>query len=625
MGWIGIMVMLAVAACARPDDDPVETRHGTSLQTVAAPQLQAIDSLMWQQPDSALAVLMNYLNDDGRDAARHVSTDETFNNHYANLLLAELLYKNYCEQTNRSELSQAVSYFDSLTSTLNDHPHASWRHGGLEPPSPERNDNLIFLDARAHYINGVGYYENDSMVEACKEYLKALEVMEEQFEEKELVGKKAKLVALTCTHLSALFSDFYLHEQVIYFAQYSLTYYKKLELPSWNMAWVLNKIGNSFDMMEELDSAESYYNKAATALHDTNSLMYRDIATHQAYLEYKKDSLQADVIIQQLENLLSKSENNIEYLARCAIIGELYYHERQFDSAWHCLNLVYCETSNIVAKKQAAERLAEICKAQGRVSEMHEYADFLVPFANQEENKSVIRTQLTQLFNTYRQTKTNRQHQIETNIHLKQAITVIGSLIIVILAVIVLYVRNKQHKRKLETQIETERHAHKMQQAALAGRLKRSNATLKGQDKTASSVTPFSFAQQPNGAESYVEEPICQEIIAVCNDKSNPIKSTVPVYAYASIALTDAQKVRLKEAVMRHYGPLFEKLKMQHPELKEKDLLYCHLCLLGLDNMQIAVLTQLSYRTIWEREKRLQALFHADDRIAIVLNEIIMH
>ena len=173
--------------------------------------------------------------------------------------------------------------------------------------------------------------------------------------------------------------------------------------------------------------------------------------------------------------------------------------------------------------------------------------------------------------------------------------------------------------------METERHSHKMQQAALAGRLKRSNALLKEQDKSASSINPLSFAQQPEGAECYAKEPVCQQILSVCNDNNNPIKSTVPVSAYASLALTDAQKAQLKDAAMRHYGPLFEKLKLQHPELKEKDYLYCQLSLLGLDNVQIAVLTQLSYRTIWEREKRLQTLFHADDRIAVILHEMMMH
>ena len=388
---------------------------------------------------------------------------------------------------------------------------------------------------------------------------------------------------------------------------------------------MLNEIGSHYDMMNELDSAECYYQKAEDALNDTNTLMFRDIATRQAYLEYKKDSLEADASILRLFQLLSESENNLERFARCATIGELFYREAQLDSAWHYLNMVYHETPNIGTKKQAAEWLVEICKVKGRVVEMHEFARFLVPFANQEENKSDIKSQLTQIFNTFIQTKSNRQHQMEANKRAKLTIMVIGSLIVVLLIIFFLHVRNKQHKRKLEAQIEKERHAHKVQQAALAGRLKRSNAALKTQAKTKPVIVPFSDVQDPNAAKKYADEPICQHILAVCNDKSNPIKSIVPVSAYTDIALTDAQKAQLKDAAMRHYGPLFGKLKHQHPELKEKDFLYCYLCLLGLDNSQIAVLTQLSYRTIWEREKRLQTLFHGNDRIAVILHEMMIH
>ncbi len=64
---------------------------------------------------------------------------------------------------------------------------------------------------------------------------------------------------------------------------------------------------------------------------------------------------------------------------------------------------------------------------------------------------------------------------------------------------------------------------------------------------------------------------------------------------------------------------MFEKLKQQHPELKEKDFQYCYLCLLGLDNIQIAVLLQNSISTIWEREKRLKKILGSEERIAIIL------
>jgi len=138
-----------LAACNRP----VETQNFASLPHID-PALQAIDSLMWQQPDSALACLLPWFDTCG-DAIHCVST--TYDRHYAHLLLAELLYKNDYAQTNRAELRQAVAYFDSMAFALNDTPNPC--------------DPLFFLAARAHYINGVGHYEADSLVEACTEYL----------------------------------------------------------------------------------------------------------------------------------------------------------------------------------------------------------------------------------------------------------------------------------------------------------------------------------------------------------------------------------------------------------------------------------------------------------------------
>ena len=83
-----LLVAVVLAACHRP----VETRLGSSLPPSVSPELQAIDSLMWQRPDSALVRLLPWFDTCCGDAARHVST--AYNDHYAHLLLAELLYKN---------------------------------------------------------------------------------------------------------------------------------------------------------------------------------------------------------------------------------------------------------------------------------------------------------------------------------------------------------------------------------------------------------------------------------------------------------------------------------------------------------------------------------------------------
>ena len=102
----------------------------------ASAVLAEIDSLMWQRPDSALAVLMDFA------AGPKADSLDVFNGHYTQLLASELLYKNYYQQSNRAELQQAVLYFDSLVMLSDTHgvspranPHTQRRHCGLDPQS----------------------------------------------------------------------------------------------------------------------------------------------------------------------------------------------------------------------------------------------------------------------------------------------------------------------------------------------------------------------------------------------------------------------------------------------------------------------------------------------------------
>ena len=142
--------MLVLSACTSTKiPEPAE---GPSLE------LCAIDSLMWRHPDSALMRLLPWFDTCCRDAACHVSTATAYDRHYANLLLAELLYKNDYAQTNRTELQQAVSYFDSLVVNGADTRGVSLQTRPRRDARRSSAQNIAFLDARAHYINGVGYY-----------------------------------------------------------------------------------------------------------------------------------------------------------------------------------------------------------------------------------------------------------------------------------------------------------------------------------------------------------------------------------------------------------------------------------------------------------------------------------
>ena len=585
---IGLFVMLALAACIK-GPEPVEgpTRKGTF-----SSELSAIDSLLWQRPDSALACLLPYF--DTCCTAEH-------DRHYAHLLLSELLYKNDYAQTNREELQQAVAYFDSLALAADTRDVAFW-------------------DARAHYIYGVGYYEQDSAVPACKEYLKALEIMEERFAEKELVGKKSRFIAYVYTRLMDLFSDMYLHEQTIYFGQAALEYYQQSNAPSRHLARILEEIGSHYDMMCQLDSASYYYHRGMVLLSDTNNLTYRDLSTHLAFLSYNMRAAPS-ISLDRLKRLIQQAVTDNEVLSRYAIVGEIYYHEKQFDSADFYLSKVFHESQDVSAKKQAAEWLVKICKTQGRSSEAMKYADFLVPFATQDEINGAIKSQLAEFYNDYKQHESEQQNEIKAKKQKKLSIFFISVFVVVLLGVFLLYWRNKQKNKSLEAQMKVEKYAYKMKQKALSGRLKKSNDTLRDTLKKLDEKETEQHVFNHNNYtdfdagkyEVFKMKPICQELLEtekkLRSSNRNTIKTSTKVADYKDLAMSVPQTTLYTKTVENIFPDLYKRLTTLYPSLDRKEWLHCCLYLLQLDKMSVCVLLQEPYYTCRRYTLRLEEKF----------------
>ena len=574
--WL-LFFAVTLASCANPNRD--------TMLALPSSELSAIDTLMQSRPDSALKALYS------------CTDTSNVSGHYYQLLLSEAFYKNDSAQLNRPKLLHAMAYFDSIGDA--------------------------FLSARCHYMNGVGYYEMDSVVPACDEYMKALEIMESHFEERDLMGYKAKFMALAYTHLCVLFSDQYLHEQAIYFGKCALCFYNRYDAEPWHIAWILNYIGSHYDMMEQYDSAEYYYHKTIEVLPDTNNLMYRIAAGHLAFLVYTKDNDKKQAL-SQLYRLLNLADNEKEFLSGCLSIGEIYYEQNMYDSAWVFLTKVFNESESIASKKQAAEWLSEICKAQGKADQISKYTTFLIPFANQNENNSTLKSELGKFHSTFIERKLERSYQQKIKVNIKRISVLIGLILVVIIVVVLLYLKNKRHKLHLEKQFIEKQQAYETEQKKLKKKLKQNDEILRKltyQVKQQEVKTPL---KDKNKVSSFMEEKICQHIINVCNDTKRPIKSSIPVSEYADIALTNKQKAQLFDAAVRHYDWFFDKLKKEHPDLKEKDMTYCYLCLLGLNNVQIAALLQKTQSTIWDREKRLQVIFGKKEDIRIVLQSLLI-
>ena len=422
--WIGIVVLLVMAACTRPDNDPVETRRAASrIEQVPepvvpeahrrvegpSPELSAIDSLMWHQPDSALACLIPYFDtccrdamiaspDDATDFQKRrmqcVSTAE-FNRYYAHLLLAELLYKNDYAQTNRPALLQAVRYFDSLVREAPPFKGA----GGIKKDLSQTS-NLSFLTARAHYINGVGYYERDSIVPACAEYLKALEVMESHFGEKELVGKKARFMTYTYSRLGDMFSEQYMTEPSIDCYRHSYDYSVISPVSSYSVSNALYRIGKQYDVKGEKDSADYYYTQALVNMPDSTNLSYRDIATAQALLSYQLTH-QAKEPLTRLKQMAVLAEDDGERLTRYVVIGVVYFEENLYDSALLYLEPVLDNKMDRFLQTKVANYLRTIYDSLGNHEKSNECMSYLALRNETGAENSALVSQLSEMYKAY--------------------------------------------------------------------------------------------------------------------------------------------------------------------------------------------------------------------------------
>ena len=380
-------VLTIMVACSQP----TKVEAPEPCRSVAGPtqELAAIDTLLWHQPDSALAVMMEFAGSpetDGMDA---------FEGHYCQVLVAELLYKNYYKQSNRKELMKAVHYFDSIVGM-----DGADAYGKADTRGVSVQERDAFLAARAHYINGVGYYERDSLIEACGEYLNALRMMEGHFEEKVLVGHKARFMTLTYIRLGDLFSAQFMQEPAIYCCKKSLDYDRIAQASPDKIANTLLQLGKQFDKLKEYDSASYYYERILEIHPDNKTLLYRDAVCMLALSDYcaHHDTLAS---LDSLKRMVSQAANEEERHGRFMSIGSIYQDIGQYDSA-----KVYLEP--VLGKfgkkgKVAARLLRDIAIIEGDTVKANQYAQFLIEDVTSAANSQARVSQLNDMFQQHLQ------------------------------------------------------------------------------------------------------------------------------------------------------------------------------------------------------------------------------
>ncbi len=601
-------VLTIMVACSQ--QTKVEVPEPVEGPTIA---LSQIDTLMWQQPDSAFAMLQEFASSAAAD-----SLDE-FNGHYCQVLISELLYKNYYRQSNRKDLLKAVGYFDSLIIA--------------DERSESEQDRNAFLDARAHYINGVGYAEKDSAVEACGEYLFALRTMESHYPENELLGTKACFMVCTYNRLAELFSGQFMQEPAIVCGKKALVFNNIEPISPFNHSKFLMFMGKQYSKLNQYDSSAYYYDEALKQLPDTNNLIFRDLISARAFLYYQMGK-GVEPSVNDLRRMAIQTTDEKEKLNRYLTIGCIYSEEVQFDSALVYLTPVFENMEDAARQRIAARYLYEIFQNQGDTLKAAQFSMYIAGNTVSEGESNAQVSQLNELFQQHLQWEQERADaERQGKIRVQRNRMIVATGILAVLAALTAWLLHRrkmkeQHEKanqqievereahRLESQkLEAEREAHRLEKASMSGRLKKSNQEvreLKDQIKRQEEVNA-----KPQQAESFADEPICRLIMERVHE--GQFKAQMDCKLYKDAALSKEQVTALRDAADRHFNLFTVRLAKAYPNLTKNDLDYCCLYLLGLSDADISALMQRAYTTVNDRGRKMKSIFGTEEPLSATL------
>ena len=596
---VGLAVaLMALAGACNPHEEKAVEPMGKPIS-----ELAAIDSLMWRQPDSALTVMLEFAGSDVAD-----SLDE-FNGHYCQLLISELLYKNDWKQSNRENLLKAVDYFDLLVIP--------------ETRGASEHERNAFLDARVHYINGVGFYERGDAVNACAEYLKTLELMEEQFEEKELVGHKARFLAYTYNRLGDLFSEQFMMESSITCYENALVYCKIEPTSPIGVPNILYRIGKQYDKKNDIENANLYYGRALENLAETDNMAYRNIVASKALCDY---GMNGDVkqALDKLNYTLIHAKTDNERINRYPTIGGIHFLERNYDSAIFYLKPVF-EDNDAGLQTLAAGYLRIVYDSIGDVEKSNVYMRFLTNQKKPDgENKALV-SKLEDLYKNYSNKKLEKQAEAERKIAEKRVMNTIIPIAITVALAIFCVLRNRrqlkhqQDKTKKEAEQTRKRHASELEAEREAYQREREalRQNLRQREEQVNALETALIQQREEAErrrEAFLKEPICQRINELLHGKHITTRDTS--FKHEAIALKEEDYKQLKEAVERHYADFDNALLSRCPSLKQSDLTLCHLHLMGFGEGEIAALRSRTYSGIKKQNESLQRKLGVKEDIA---------
>ena len=520
---------------------------------------------------------------------------------------ADSLYKNYLPQYNFEEVKVAMEFFDSLnscqSSAVSRHQSKFSKLHGLKP-------NLIdtltyrlinFNCAKAHYYHAVGLTEKDDIVGACEHYLIALEIMEDMMaKDKRLKTKgkktvdnpenyeKIRFVHLIHTRLAELFLDEGYYNFSISNNKKAL-YYSYILDDNIIKSRTHKYLGNAYHMLNKIDSALYYYKESLSASADIANKL--DVDKCIAQIMYF-DKAECDSAFMMLKNNLNKIDNEIVKYAYHHTIGNMYYKNKEYDSA-----LYYLEESldnSIVTQKLAfTTTLSAIYDSLGNYEKRSYYDNISTKLFRNSANKEVDKSQLQVLYNDYNERKAaNEKAVAKSKARNKILIIFFSAIVVVILVIIYIKYNHRKQNNKLKKEIDDYVKENKQLIEDFQKTNSKKDRIIKQQKKEISEIKNQLNKKSDIDIDAYYNSEICKNISGRKEYEFTP--------------LTNEELTLLLEAADNNLGNISSRLCEQMPSLNKNDIYTICLIILNIEKNKFPYLLGRDRKTIYDRLNKIK-------------------
>lgn len=419
------------------------------------------------------------------------------------------------------------------------------------------------LQAHAYYYKGVTLTKRKEDAEATSCFLAALRGLEGLHDDSPV---HQRFVALTHTRLG----------EILY-------------------AYGINELARKA-FAAALDGFSSVGDTMAVA-----SMIRNDAAIYQAEKEYDK----ALARFNDAEQLLPLGADML-----CHSQGCLLYESQLYDSAAPYLERSFAIGDHF-ARTDAAARLADIYRQNGNLDREVYFTRYYVGSALNETNSASTKMEIEFLCGN--ENNDVLEMQSDSDINWRAWILAVMGLVAVLVIFVFVIVKNRRRISIIEQQINDMAVQH--------------TEETKGKDREIEHIakqlidTREQLKNQPHidfdeAWKRYADSAIVKKINKMVEGKDLMIKS---VGLYPELKLKEVDCIELLRELNKSFENFNLRFLKDYPELTRADLRYCALAVLGLNDVEMAVLNGISYSGTNRRTNKILSVMQSSDSLEMTL------